>query len=149
MKSISCFSIFQFKFTRFQSSNLIMIYTHLIVYEHNYYSCYLYTSIVFTGLPARGKTHISRRLARYLEFFHAIPVKLFDVATYRRKICGAIKDAAWFDITNEEGVAMRDMCNKRVLEDAFNFLEEHHNGVGNNNVLFAKNEYSFSVQCCL
>ena len=91
----------------------------------------LCNSIVFTGLPARGNTHISRRLARYLEFFHAIPVKLFDVATYRRKICGAIKDATWFDNTNSEGVAMRDMCNKRVLEDAFEFLEKHHNGVGN------------------
>ena len=88
-------------------------------------------SIVFTGLPARGKTHISRRLARYLEFFHAIPVELFDVATYRRKICGAINDAAWFDNTNEEGVGMRDMCNKQVLEDVFEFLEKHHNGVGN------------------
>ena len=48
-------------------------------------------SIVFTGLPARGKTHIARRLGRYLDFFHALPVEVFDVATYRRRMCGALK----------------------------------------------------------
>ena len=83
-----------------------------------------------TGLPARGKTHISRRVARYLDFFHAQPVKLFDVASYRRRTCGALKDAAWFDNSNAEAVALRDMVNRMALEDMAAFLEEHHNGVG-------------------
>ena len=87
---------------------------------------------MFTGLPARGKTHISRRLGRYLDFFHAIPVKLFDVATYRRQKCGALKDAAWFDNTNEEGVRLRDQCNKLALADLVTFLEENKNAVGIN-----------------
>jgi hypothetical protein len=33
--------------------------------------------ICFCGLPGRGKTHIARRLSRYLSFFHAMPVKIF------------------------------------------------------------------------
>lgn len=37
------------------------------------------------GLPARGKTDISRRLVRYLSFFHALEVSTFDVAEYRRR----------------------------------------------------------------
>ena len=49
--------------------------------------------ICFCGLPGRGKTHISRRLARYLTFFHAIPVEVFNVAEYRREYYGALKDA--------------------------------------------------------
>jgi broad specificity phosphatase PhoE len=40
--------------------------------------------LVVCGLPARGKTDISRRLARYLSFFHALEVATFDVAEYRR-----------------------------------------------------------------
>ena len=63
--------------------------------------------IVFCGLPGRGKTHIARRLARYLDFFHAIPVKVFDVNEYRRRMFSHMKDSAWFDSGNEEGVAMR------------------------------------------
>ena len=30
--------------------------------------------ILVCGLPGVGKTHISRRLDRYLSFFHAVPV---------------------------------------------------------------------------
>ena len=39
--------------------------------------------ICFAGLPGRGKTHTARRLARYLEFFHACPVKMFNFNEYR------------------------------------------------------------------
>lgn len=47
--------------------------------------------ICFCGLPGRGKTHISRRLAKYLTFFHAVHVELFNVSEYRRNLCGAMK----------------------------------------------------------
>ena len=58
--------------------------------------------ICFCGLPGRGKTHISRRLAKYLSFFHAVSVELFNVSEYRRKVCGALKDAEWFNPKNKE-----------------------------------------------
>jgi hypothetical protein len=32
--------------------------------------------ICFCGLPGRGKTHIARRLGRYLSFFHALPLEV-------------------------------------------------------------------------
>jgi hypothetical protein len=58
--------------------------------------------ICFCGLPGRGKTHISRRLAKYLTFFHAANVELYNVSQYRRKTCGAVQDADWFDSRNTE-----------------------------------------------
>jgi 6-phosphofructo-2-kinase len=46
-------------------------------------------AIIFCGQPARGKTQISRRIARYLTFFHAVPCQVFNVAEYRRTHFGA------------------------------------------------------------
>jgi tRNA uridine 5-carbamoylmethylation protein Kti12 len=84
---------------------------------------------VFCGLPGRGKTHIARRLARYLEFFHAIPVKVFDVSEYRRRMYSGLKDSAWFDSNNEEGVNIRKICNQAAISDIITFLDEHKNGI--------------------
>lgn len=53
------------------------------------------------GLPARGKTHVSRRLARYLNFFHSISVKVFNVGDYRRKLVKDEMPASFFDHGNE------------------------------------------------
>ena len=59
--------------------------------------------IAFCGLPGRGKTHISRRLARYLEFFIALPVQIFNVTEYRRKLeTDTFRNADFFDPFNEE-----------------------------------------------
>ena len=66
------------------------------------------------ALIGRGKTHISRRLAQYLSFFHAVPVKVFNVAEYRKRMCGGLKDAEWFDYNNAEAWALRDSCNKVI-----------------------------------
>ena len=44
--------------------------------------------LVMVGLPARGKTYIARRVARYLQFFHGAPTKVFNVGNYRREISG-------------------------------------------------------------
>jgi hypothetical protein len=40
--------------------------------------------IVMVGLPATGKTHIARRITRFLDFFHDIPSQIFNVGEYRR-----------------------------------------------------------------
>lgn len=80
----------------------------------------------FTG---RGKTHISRRLGRYLSFFHAVPVDIYHVADYRRRLCGAMKDADWFDVSNEEANQKRDECHQLAINDMVDFLNLHPNGV--------------------
>ena len=63
----------------------------------------------FCGLPGRGKTHIARRLARYLCFFHAIPVRVFNATEYRQTMCGLVKEAEWFDLSNVEAETAREV----------------------------------------
>mmetsp|Transcript_106377 Transcript_106377/g.308285 ORF Transcript_106377/g.308285 Transcript_106377/m.308285 type:complete len:173 (+) Transcript_106377:421-939(+) len=58
-------------------------------------------ALIMVGLPARGKTHVSRRLARYLNFFHSISVKVFNVGDYRRKLVKDEMPASFFDHGNE------------------------------------------------
>jgi hypothetical protein len=84
----------------------------------------------FCGLPGRGKTHISRRLARYLSFFHAVPVEVFNVSEYRRKNCGKFKEAAWFDPSNNDANKLREQFNIMAIADLVLFLNANPNGVG-------------------
>jgi predicted kinase len=86
--------------------------------------------ICFCGLPGRGKTHISRRLARYLSFFHAVPVQLFNVSEYRRNTCGTFKEAAWFHPDNSKAKVLRDDLNVMAIADMVIFLNANSNGVG-------------------
>ena len=44
--------------------------------------------IVMVGLPATGKTHIAKRICRFLSFFHDIPAQIFNVGDYRRQLFG-------------------------------------------------------------
>lgn len=83
----------------------------------------------FCGLPGRGKTHIARRLARYLEFFHAVPVSIFNVAEYRRKMFGGLKDAEWFDPHNQDAIESRNACNEEAISDMVDFLNSHTMGI--------------------
>ena len=86
--------------------------------------------ICFCGLPGRGKTHISRRLARYLSFFHAVPVELFNVREYRRKTCSSFRNAQWFHPGNLESKELREKYNSMAIADMVTFLNANSNGVG-------------------
>jgi hypothetical protein len=70
------------------------------------------------GLPARGKSYISRRLSQYIAFFYGAPTKVFNVGDYRRKeAAGAFQSADFFDESNAEAVAVRRRASKDALED--------------------------------
>ena len=65
---------------------------------------------------------------RYLSFFHAIPVQVFNVATYRLKYHGTILDSEWFNPANTEAQAIRDKANQHIIEDATIFLNSNSSG---------------------
>ena len=85
--------------------------------------------ICFCGLPGRGKTHISRRLGRYLSFFHAMPVEVYNVSEYRRSMCGQLQDAEWFDPDNADAQERRAACNDACINDMIEFLNSRSTGV--------------------
>jgi 6-phosphofructo-2-kinase/fructose-2,6-biphosphatase 2 len=80
------------------------------------------TVIAMAGLPARGKTYISRKLARYLHWI-GIKTKVFNVGEYRRAIKVHV-DKSFFDPDNAEAVAVLNQCAQKALEDACSYLSD-------------------------
>jgi len=78
--------------------------------------------IVMVGLPATGKTHIAKRICRFLEFFHDIESQIFNVGDYRRRLCGEKMPASFFDPSNPEGLAQRKMACDAALNDLLEYM---------------------------
>ncbi|KAF9414795.1 Fructose-2,6-bisphosphatase, partial [Podila epigama] len=68
------------------------------------------------GLPARGKTLISQKVCRYLQWL-GITTKVFNVGNYRRKLHGAHQLHNFFDPHNPEGERSRREAAVEALSD--------------------------------
>lgn len=85
--------------------------------------------IATVGLPARGKTHISVALARYLRWL-GVKTRIFHLGDYRRATVGPggdVPDDYFLVNASPASVLLRQKILKRCREDIFNFLE-HENG---------------------
>ncbi|TNN65238.1 6-phosphofructo-2-kinase/fructose-2,6-bisphosphatase [Liparis tanakae] len=74
------------------------------------------TMIVMVGLPARGKTYISKKLTRYLNWI-GVPTKMFNVGQYRREAVKIYKNFEFFKPDNEEAMRIRKACASAALKD--------------------------------
>uniref|UniRef100_A0A7N5ZX83 6-phosphofructo-2-kinase domain-containing protein n=1 Tax=Anabas testudineus TaxID=64144 RepID=A0A7N5ZX83_ANATE len=74
------------------------------------------TMIVMVGLPARGKTYISTKLTRYLNWI-GVPTKMFNVGQYRRQAVKTYKNFEFFKPDNEEAMRIRKACAAAALKD--------------------------------
>uniref|UniRef100_A0A671ENE4 6-phosphofructo-2-kinase/fructose-2,6-biphosphatase 4 n=1 Tax=Rhinolophus ferrumequinum TaxID=59479 RepID=A0A671ENE4_RHIFE len=81
------------------------------------------TLIVMVGLPARGKTYISKKLTRYLNWI-GVPTREFNVGQYRRDMVQTYKSFEFFLPDNEEGLKIRKQCALAALRDVRRFLSE-------------------------
>ncbi|KAG7283226.1 hypothetical protein CRUP_004968 [Coryphaenoides rupestris] len=79
------------------------------------------TLIVTVGLPARGKTYISKKLTRYLNWI-GVPTKEFNVGQYRRECTKIYKSFEFFRADNEEGLKIRRQCALSALNDVHQYL---------------------------
>lgn len=80
--------------------------------------------IVMVGLPARGKTYISRKLSRYLNWI-GIHTRVFNLGEYRRQLEGYDKPShEFFDHSNPEGVKIREKVCDMALVDMFSWIED-------------------------
>jgi predicted kinase len=78
--------------------------------------------IVMVGLPATGKTHIAKRICRFLSFFHDIPSQIFNVGDYRRQLCGAQLPASFYNPSYSKGVAQRKIACDAALSDLMKYI---------------------------
>jgi 6-phosphofructo-2-kinase/fructose-2,6-biphosphatase 2 len=73
------------------------------------------------GLPARGKTFISQKVCRYLQWL-GIETQVFNVGNYRRKIAGAHQTHEFFDPNNTTANEVRMQAAMEALEDLLKWL---------------------------
>ncbi|KFO19653.1 6-phosphofructo-2-kinase/fructose-2,6-biphosphatase 2 [Fukomys damarensis] len=81
------------------------------------------TLIVMIGLPARGKTYVSKKLTRYLNWI-GVPTKVFNLGVYRREAVKSYKSYDFFRHDNEEAMKIRRQCALVALEDVKAYLTE-------------------------
>jgi len=79
--------------------------------------------ICMVGLPARGKTYIAKKLARYLNWI-GITTKVFNVGEYRRQATTAYRNHEFFRPENADAMALRTAVADTVLKDSLSYLEK-------------------------
>ncbi len=79
-------------------------------------------ALVMVGLPARGKSYIARKLARYLRW-RGFDTRVFNVGTYRRELVGSQVSHNFFDPENQEGAAERLKVAELALQDMLGWIE--------------------------
>lgn len=94
--------------------------------------------IVMVGLPARGKTYISRKLCRYLKWT-GFNTMVFNVGDYRRDLASDAAhgaSASFFAPENEKARLVREESARRAMNDMGRYLES---AVGNVAIFDATN----------
>jgi broad specificity phosphatase PhoE/predicted kinase len=74
------------------------------------------------GLPARGKTYIARKVARYLNWL-GHPTRVFNVGSYRRQYLGSHQPHDFFDPENAAGKAALLGMATSALDDMLSWLQ--------------------------
>ncbi|CAM9424380.1 unnamed protein product [Pylaiella littoralis] len=77
--------------------------------------------VVMVGLPATGKTFISRKVARYLRWIN-YRTRAFSLARYRNARCGAGLKAEFYNTEDDEHVAARLEILSAAVEDMIAYL---------------------------
>mmetsp|Transcript_58609 Transcript_58609/g.165419 ORF Transcript_58609/g.165419 Transcript_58609/m.165419 type:complete len:524 (-) Transcript_58609:59-1630(-) len=77
--------------------------------------------IAMVGLPARGKSYISKAVVRYLQFI-GCPAKLFNAGEKRRDKGLAGTSADFFDAANESAKEQREQMAMETMEEMFQWL---------------------------
>ncbi|TGO41132.1 hypothetical protein BHYA_0026g00390 [Botrytis hyacinthi] len=86
-------------------------------------------AIVLVGLPARGKTHISVSLSRYLQWL-GVKTRIFHLGDYRRATMSPgqdVPDDYFFINASAASVMLRQKILKKCREDIYAWLN-HENG---------------------
>jgi predicted kinase len=80
--------------------------------------------IVMVGLPARGKSYITKKISNYLNWLN-IQNRVFNVGNRRRVLCDDKQNADFFNPNHEENVKMRDLLAMETLDEVLKYLSHH------------------------
>jgi len=75
-----------------------------------------YLVVGMVGLPARGKSYIAKKIARYLQWL-GYQSRIFNLGQYRRHLVGKDTPADYFDPSNTTGTAQREEMARMAAED--------------------------------
>lgn len=78
--------------------------------------------IVMVGLPARGKTYIARKIARFLGWL-GYSARVFNIGDYRRALLGNRHRHDFFSPLNQEGNRARSEMAEAALTDLLAWME--------------------------
>jgi len=78
--------------------------------------------LAMVGLPARGKSFLSKMIVRYLKW-QGFEVQIFNVGAQRRAAGKAGADAGFFDVNNIDAKQMREQLAMEVQETMYNWLK--------------------------
>lgn len=78
-------------------------------------------AFAMVGLPARGKTYMARKIARYLAWL-GHETRVFNVGSYRRNRIGARQTHEFFDPENPSGAEARRQLALAALDDMLGWL---------------------------
>ncbi|KAI1924557.1 hypothetical protein LOZ58_002685 [Ophidiomyces ophidiicola] len=87
--------------------------------------------IITVGLPARGKTHISVAIARYLRWL-GVKTRIFHLGDYRRATVGPGQDLPedyFFVKASASSVLLRQKIVKKCRDDIYHFLSDENGQV--------------------
>ncbi|CCW61458.1 unnamed protein product [Phytomonas sp. EM1] len=87
--------------------------------------------VCLCGLPGRGKSFISLRLMRYMNW-KGIPCRVFNAGSYRRKLLGVegTSKADFYDPNNLQGRKQREIMAVLACEDLVSFIMHHRVAIG-------------------
>jgi broad specificity phosphatase PhoE/predicted kinase len=86
-------------------------------------------AVVMVGLPARGKTFIARKVARYLSWL-GHKTRVYNVGAYRRERLGSHQHHSFYDPANEAGQAARLEMAMAALDDMLRWMQDEGGEVG-------------------
>jgi len=85
--------------------------------------------ILFCGLPARGKSFLSRKLAKFLVWI-GYDTKVFSIGQYRRELIKKSVDSKFFDNEDKENLRLRENCVYRTIDDLVAFFDFSNGKIG-------------------
>ena len=79
--------------------------------------------VAMVGLPARGKSYIASKIATYLNWLDT-PCRVFNVGSYRRRLCGSRLPSNFFNPANLQAETERMRAAEAAMQDLIEWLKE-------------------------